>query len=63
MVDFETPASKLYLLPISADNAQEKRKEEQQVLLPTVKVYSPYSTLTTLSLTTGVNRWDFKKND
>jgi hypothetical protein len=32
--DFETPVCKLYLLFISADDAQEKRKKEKKVLLP-----------------------------
>jgi hypothetical protein len=34
MVDFETPVCKLYLLFISADAAQEKKKKEKKVLLP-----------------------------
>jgi hypothetical protein len=34
-VDFETPVCKLYLLFLSANAAQEKRKKEKKVLLPT----------------------------
>jgi hypothetical protein len=35
IVDFETPVFKLYLLFISANAIQEKKKKEKKVLLPT----------------------------